>query len=851
MFPLKLLNVYQVFCLCNNFGRLVQGMHYNSNLKNTANIITTEIRKVSARDVKDGLVTEESYSAANATRQGIMKDLTGNRRQFSILPNQAIPVHGPLHHVHFVPKPYPVESIRFVPKPLPVAYPVPAQVHVSHLHLRPKYHLNPCQNGGIYVQLHQDYFCICPREYRGKNCEDRNYCASNPCKNGATCTEIPGAFKCKCPLGFLGAVCEEPNPCHPNPCKNGGMCTRSKLGEKFSCVCQEGFKGKQCDSINKCDPNPCKGGATCQQLGNDKFVCLCPPSLKGTLCTDAKQCYVNPCLHAGTCHEDGFGYNCTCRLGFTGNNCESHVCHPNPCFHGGHCRVFYGHSKCYCPPVFRGDRCEIPHPCSTHPCLNGGLCIDSYSGYNSYPWKWNQGFLHYLCLCQAGFTGSNCEVDICKKCDVNAKCLNDTCICVEGYYGDGFTCHKIPHPCHPNPCKNGAKCKEMEGGEYDCECPPGTSGKHCEEKDACVPNPCANNGKCMQSPDGGYRCTCENGYTGVNCDLVIDGCLGNPCQNGATCRFENGKVQCLCKGKFTGPTCSECGCPKGNPTADPPIFAQKCDAEGECYCESDMNQVKNGCLRLEDPNPCLSNPCQNGGTCVTIDINGGKAYLCECPEGFKGINCEQAVCTPGYCLNGGICKPVNKQPTCICQAGYTGPRCGKKPITPSDYCHPNPCLNGGSCVQVQGGYDCHCDIQFTGAHCEVDKCAKCDVHAICLRGRCKCISGYTGTGYECIKKAPRNRCPIICPIYSTCIHGACQCIPGYQMQGNSCTPPHKLVTQKAVPHPVPSPAVPPPPPPPPPPPSPGFPVVYNVPYGKRSYMGGEVKSSSKIHHPPA
>ena len=61
------------------------------------------------------------------------------------------------------------------------------------------------------------------------------------------------------------------------------------------------------------------------------------------------------------------------------------------------------------------------------------------------------------------------------------------------------------------------------------------------------------------------------------------------------------------------------------------------------------------------------------------------------------------------------------------------------------------------------------------------------------------------------------------------------------------TAPHKLVTQKAVPHPVPSPAVPPPP----PPPSPGFPVVYNVPYGKRSYMGGEVKSSSKIHRPPA
>lgn len=42
---------------------------------------------------------------------------------------------------------------------------------------------------------------------------------------------------------------------------------------------------------------------------------------------------------------------------------------------------------------------------------------------------------------------------------------------------------EIPHPCHPNPCKNGAKCKELQGGEYDCECPPGTSGKHCEGKE--------------------------------------------------------------------------------------------------------------------------------------------------------------------------------------------------------------------------------------------------------------------------------------------------------------------------------------------------------------------------------
>lgn len=52
---------------------------------------------------------------------------------------------------------------------------------------------------------------------------------------------------------------------------------------------------------------------------------------------------------------------------------------------------------------------SVPHPCYTRPCLNDGICIDSYSGYNTYPENWNHGHLHYLCICRSGYTGSNCE----------------------------------------------------------------------------------------------------------------------------------------------------------------------------------------------------------------------------------------------------------------------------------------------------------------------------------------------------------------------------------------------------------------------------------------------------------
>lgn len=33
----------------------------------------------------------------------------------------------------------------------------------------------------------------------------------------------------------------------------------------------------------------------------------------------------------------------------------------------------------------------------------------------------------------------------------------------------------------------------------------------------------------------------------------------------------------------------------------------------------------------------------------------------------------------------------------------------------------------------------------------VDECEKCDVHALCPNGHCKCKHGYIGNGYQCEK----------------------------------------------------------------------------------------------------
>ena len=53
---------------------------------------------------------------------------------------------------------------------------------------------------------------------------------------------------------------------------------------------------------------------------------------------------------------------------------------------------------------------------------------------------------------------------------------------------------------------------------------------------------------------------------------------------------------------------------------------------------------QNGCVKLisyhcVDKNECLSNPCQNSGTCV----DGANSYNCSCAPGFTGHDCESGI----------------------------------------------------------------------------------------------------------------------------------------------------------------------------------------------------------------
>ena len=48
-----------------------------------------------------------------------------------------------------------------------------------------------------------------------------------------------------------------------------------------------------------------------------------------------------------------------------------------------------------------------------------------------------------------------------------------------------------------------------------------------------------------------------------------------------------------------------------------------------------------------DDDPCLSNPCENGGSCVETP-NEENPYRCDCMRGFLGRNCEGLLFIIGF-----------------------------------------------------------------------------------------------------------------------------------------------------------------------------------------------------------
>ncbi|XP_008147050.2 cubilin [Eptesicus fuscus] len=213
---------------------------------------------------------------------------------------------------------------------------------------------------------------------------------------------------------------------------------------------------------------------------------------------------------------------------------------------------------------------------------------------------------------------------------------------------------------------------------------------------------------------------------------------------------------------------------------------------------------------------CSSNPCQNGGTCLSLH----DSFYCICPSQWKGplcsadVNeCEIYAGTPFGCQNGATCINTVGSYSCLCSPETHGPQCASK----YDDCEEGSkalCVHGicEDQVRTQAGqpkYSCICDAGWTSPQnssactLDIDECnlwpVPCSALVQCFNTPGSfycgaCPTGWQGNGYVCqdIDECEINNggCSVAPPVDCVNTPGSshCQaCPPGYQGDGRVCT----------------------------------------------------------------
>ena len=604
------------------------------------------------------------------------------------------------------------------------------------------------------------YHCSCPPGTSGEHCaQDVDECHSSPCLHGGECYEsgacrplaadpcsaaglvtcgqmgcvprqtVPlDAYACQCAQGFEGQLCAaDTNECDSSPCQNGGTCVDSACDDHgddaartcadevvpanaFACVCIVGFTGELCtDDVNECDSNPCSNGGLCYESGaacREDYDCSA---------VGMQNCGTGGCVPLGTFTTSRDAFTCSCMDGFSGQLCEADVdeCISSPCMNAGSC-----FESTTCPADEDGGEAGCGPVDGMVQCASDGSCVPQVLG------ALHAAIGSYSCVCEAGWSGEHCEVDI-DEC-VSMPCRNGGLCHESGSCSGGDPCAAVSSMMPHN--ATGACIPRPPADAYACNCPIGFAGSLCEtDIDECASNPCWNGASCAESASnaeiapGVYRCTCavgfSNGYCpnntmtaynascGIaesegfdasgNCDIDADECASAPCANGGSC-FESAGSRL-------------------QHNDDLAIGDNACDAvPGTTTCSSGHCIVDDHAKEVQCP-----------------DVDPG-TYICTCLVGFLGPTCEIDVdeCASSPCMHGACVEST------LCPMDNDGGEAGCGPIPGMVLCSDGACIlrRLGGLHAAADSYHCICDDGWTGEHCEadIDEC----ISSPCQNGTC-------------------------------------------------------------------------------------------------------------------
>ena len=215
--------------------------------------------------------------------------------------------------------------------------------------------------------------------------------------------------------------------------------------------------------------------------------------------------------------------------------------------------------------------------------------------------------------------------------------------------------------CPSDYCSNGAECIVDGYSALKCVCKKGFSGDRCEVNiDECQleGNAACAGGQCLDQING-YYCQCANGI-GLNCaETISNPCTAQNLQSGLNYfavpnSGQNVYLHCTGELKFAITKC-----------ANNLFWHQE-----EQTCTIDKPALRSGA--------CTNSPCRNGGVCVeSLGVSSSSGYgalsqslsvNCNCKSGYTGQFCEEIIdlCLSNPCKNGGRCLSYAGGYTCVC-----------------------------------------------------------------------------------------------------------------------------------------------------------------------------------------
>ncbi|PIK36441.1 hypothetical protein BSL78_26730 [Apostichopus japonicus] len=282
--------------------------------------------------------------------------------------------------------------------------------------------------------------------------------------------------------------------------------------------------------------------------------------------------------------------------------------------------------------------------------------------------------------------------------------------------------------------------------------------------DPCRNSPCQNGGLCVPTMAGAFVCQCPFSFAGPTCEQAVPRVNVTCPSNVPIFELATGPVAL-----WTIPFCMEGGVPTTQATCDsapladltPGITTVTCTCEGAGVFSASCSFA----IVVDGPiNPCVSQPCLNGGVCSPSPMNPAD-FTCACPAANTGRFCQDVVpplvatCLPEdlsiitfdtgvfatwnnvVCTSPGSMLPLavtcdQESPAlffgagrnvveCTCEDTATGrvSQCTFDAVAEVDPCAAMPCLNGGTCSPSTAsplGFTCTCPDGYSGDRCEIE-----------------------------------------------------------------------------------------------------------------------------------